>query len=283
MVSAAAPRPGLAPASGVRSGGRAARLGAVSYLNAEPTVHGLDGDESSGFRVEREVPSRVARRLHAGEVDLGLVPSIEYAFGDFAIVPGVAIGSRGPVRSVLLFHHGPLERVRRVAVDTSSRTSAALTKILLREKLGRDPEYVPMAPTLDAMLGAADAALLIGDNALDDESGRPRLDLGAEWTALTGLPFVWAVWGGPRRRVTAEHVRGLQRALEDGLAHVPEIARERAAGDARRETLYASYLRTNINYRLGADEIRGLEEYYRRAEALRLVPRRPEIRFHGDS
>jgi len=103
---------GVAPAA---PGTRVVRLGAVSYLNSEPHVYGLDRD--AGFRLEREVPSRVARRLHAGEVDLGLVPSIEYAFGDYAIVPGVAIGSRGKVRSVLLFHHGPLERVRRVALD----------------------------------------------------------------------------------------------------------------------------------------------------------------------
>lgn len=263
----------------IRTG--ALRLGVVSYLNAVPLVRGLDAD--ARFELRREVPSRVAERLHAGECDLGMIPSIEYASGDYAIVPGVGITSRGPVASVLLFLGRPLAEVRKVALDTSSRTSAALTKILLREKLGRDPEYVPMAPALDAMLEAADAALLIGDNALDDESGRSRLDLGAEWTALTGLPFVWAVWAGPVGRVTSEHVRGLQAALEDGLAHVPEIARERAAGDARREALYASYLRTNIRYRLGPDEIRGLAEYFRRADAQGLVPRRPEIRFHGDS
>ncbi|MGE0454378.1 MAG: menaquinone biosynthetic enzyme MqnA/MqnD family protein [Vicinamibacteria bacterium] len=259
----------------------ALRLGVVSYLNAAPLVRGLDAD--ARFELRREVPSRVAERLHAGECDLGMIPSIEYAAGDYAIVPGVGISSRGPVASVLLFLSGPLEQVRRVALDSSSRTSAALTRILLREKLGRDPQYVPMAPALETMLDAADAALLIGDNALDDESGRPRLDLGAEWTALTGLPFVWALWAGPRGRVTGEHVRGLQHALEAGLAQLPQIARERAAGDARREALYASYLRANINYRLGADEIRGLDEYYRRAEAQGFVPWRPEIRFHGDS
>ncbi len=259
----------------------ALRLGVVSYLNALPLVRGLDAD--AGFELRREVPSRVAERLHADECDLGMIPSIEYAAGDYAIVPGVGITSRGPVASVLLFLGRPLAEVRKVALDTSSRTSAALTKILLREKLGRAPEYVPMAPRLETMLEAADAALLIGDNALDDQSGRPRLDLGAEWTALTGLPFVWALWAGPLGRVSAGQVKGLQHALEQGLAQLPEIARERAAGDARREALYGSYLRTNINYRLGADEIRGLDEFYRRAEAQGLVPRRPEIRFHGDS
>ena len=157
-----------APSADRRSPAGLLRLGAVSYLNAEPTVHGLEREP--GFRVERDVPSRVAERLHAGEVDLGLVPSIEYAFGRYAIVPGVAIASFGPVRSVCLFHRGPLERVRRVALDTSSRASVALVRVLLHARLGRDPEYLPMAPRLDAMLGEADAALLIGDPALDLES-----------------------------------------------------------------------------------------------------------------
>src|SRR5207344_1089526 len=132
--------------------------------------------DDPAFQLVSEVPSKVAERLHAGEIDLGTIPSVEYAFGDYAIVPGIAIGSRGPVRSVSLYHPGPLESVRRVALDTSSRTSVALAKILLRERLGRDPEYVPMGPALEAMLEVADAGLLIGDPALYCPSDLPRLD-----------------------------------------------------------------------------------------------------------
>ncbi len=280
VVSAtAAPREsGTAPAG---PGTRVVRLGAVSYLNSEPHVHGLDRDP--GFRLEREVPSRVARRLHAGEVDLGLVPSIEYAFGDYAIVPGVAVGSRGPVRSVCLFHHGPLERVRRVALDTSSRTSAALVKILLRERLGRDPQYVPMGPALVDMLAVADAALLIGDRALDQEGEVARLDLGEAWTQLTGLPFVFAFWAGRAGAVSAAGVRRLQSALAAGREALPEIAGRYAAGDASRAAKYESYLRENIVYRLGEDEQAGLREFYRRAHALSLIPAVPELRFHAEA
>jgi chorismate dehydratase len=126
------------------------RLGVVAYLNAEPLVYGLEGD--ARFRLERDLPSRVAEKLHRGESDLGMIPSVEYAFGDFAIVPGLAIGSRGPVRSVNLYHRRPLSEIRRVALDTSSRTSVALTKILLHETLGRHPEYVAHGPSLPEML-----------------------------------------------------------------------------------------------------------------------------------
>ena len=282
MVSAAAVRAADGSVRSERTGGRTVRLGAVSDLNAEPTVHGLEGDEGSGFRVEREVPSRVARRLHAGEVDLGLVPSIEYAFGDYAIVPGVAIGSRGPVRSVCLFHHGPLERVRRVAVDTSSRTSATLVKVLLRERLGRDPQYVPMGPSLVDMLAVADAALLIGDPALDHEDDSARLDLGEEWTRTTGLPFVYAFWAGREGAVGASGARRLQSTLASGLEALPEIAARHAGGEASRAAKYEAYLRENIVYRLGEEERAGLREFYRRAHALSLIPAVPELRFHAE-
>src|SRR5215813_11416766 len=134
-------------ARGTRTRGEVLRLGVVSYLNVAPIVHGLHDDPR--FHLLSEVPSQVAERLHAGEIDLGTIPSIEYAFGDYAIVPGIAIASRGPVRSVCLYYDGPLSAVRRVALDTSSRTSVALVKILMAEGLGLDPEYVPMGPSLD--------------------------------------------------------------------------------------------------------------------------------------
>jgi chorismate dehydratase len=263
------------------AGRRVVRLGSVSYLNAAPHVHGLERDP--GYRLERELPSRVARRLHAGEVDLGLIPSIEYAFGDYAIVPGVAVGSRGRVDSVRLFHHGPLDRVRRVALDTSSRTSATLVRVLLRERLGRDPQYVPMGPSLVDMLAVADAALLIGDPALDHEGDAPRLDLGEEWTRLTGLPFVFAFWAGRPGSLGPAGVRRMQSALAAGLEDLPGIAERWAKGDAGRKGRYEEYLRERIVYRLGAEEQAGLREFYRRAHALGLVPAVPELRFHAET
>ena len=272
LTKAASRRPGSGPA---------VRLGAVSYLNAAPPVYGLERDPR--FRIERRVPSVVARRLHAQEVDLGLVPSIEYAFGDYAIVPGIGIGSRGKVRSVLLFHRGPLENVRRVALDTSSRTSATLVRILLRERLGRSPEYVPMAPDLAGMLAAADAALLIGDPALDHEADAACLDLGEEWARLTGLPFVYAFWAGRQGAVDGAGVERLQSALSAGIGAFAEIALLQAGGHAARAAKYHDYLRDNIVYRLGQEEQEGLREFYRRAHALSLVPSVPELRFHAAS
>jgi chorismate dehydratase len=266
---------------GTRARGESLSLGVVSYLNVAPIIAGLEADSS--FRLVPEVPSQVAESLHAGRIDLGTIPSIEYAFGDYAIVPGIGIGSRGPVRSVCLFHSVPLDTVRRVALDTSSRTSVALAKILLRARLGRDPEYVSMGPSLDSMLAAADAALLIGDPALYCESELPRLDLGEEWTRTTGLPFVYAFWAGRPGVVSPAEVVRLQESLQQGLLAIPAIAAGYNGGEAARAAVNESYLRDNIVFTLGEDMVAGLREFYRRAHAIALIPRVPELRFHAQA
>ena len=255
------------------------RLGVVSYLNAEPLVSGLQDDPR--FELLRDVPSRVAERLHAGEVELGLIPSVEYARGDYAMVPGVAIASRGPVASVRLLLRRPLAGVRTVALDRSSRASAALLKLLLRERLGRDPDYVEMAPDPSPMLNSADAALLIGDVALYHDAETETLDLGEEWTRLTGLPFVYAFWAGRPGVADADHVERLQRAMREGLDRLPSIAASYNGLGAQRAQLNEAYLRGNVVYRLEEEELSGLREFYRRAFAQGLIPRAPELRFHG--
>jgi len=245
-----------------------------------PLAYGLDGDPS--FEILRDVPSRVADLLHAGALDLAMIPSVEYARGDYAIVPGIAIGSRGPVRSVNLYYRGAIEQLRRVALDTSSRTSVALLKTLLRERLGRDPDYLEMAPSVPEMLEAADAALVIGDRALDYAGDAPRLDLGAEWDRQTGLPFVYAFWAGPRGAVSAQDVARLQQALRAGLANLAAIAASYNGHGQGWGDRAQAYLRSNIVFSFGAAEAAGLREFYRRCHALGLIPKVPELSFHGD-
>lgn len=256
------------------------RLGVVSYLNAEPLVFGLERDP--GFVLVRDLPARIATMLSAGQVDLGMIPSAAYADGDYAIVPGVAIASRGPVRSVRVYHPGPLANVHRVALDTSSRTSVVLARVLLGEMLGREPVYVAAAPDLDVMLAQADAALVIGDPALYHPADVPSVDLGEEWTRRTGLPFVYAFWAGPAGAVSAAAVARLQEALRQGLGSLAAIAASYNGHGAAQGPLNESYLRANIHYGFGAEEQAGLREFYRRAHALGLLPRVPELRFHAD-
>ncbi len=278
MVALVTPR---GESAGLQSPAASLRLGVVSYLNVAPIIHGLQSDPR--FHLLFEVPSKVAERLHAGEIDLGTIPSVEYAFGDYAIVPGIAIASRGPVRSVRLYHRVPLQDVRRVALDTSSRTSVALLKILLRERRVRDPEYVALGPSLESMLSVADAGLLIGDPALYCTSELPHVDLGAEWTRTTGLPFVYAFWAGRPGVIKPAEVLRLQDSLRQGLAAVREIAAGYNGSGPGYEAVNEAYLRENIVFTFGEAETAGLREFYRRAKALNLIPSVPELRFHAEA
>ena len=258
------------------------RLGAVDYLNVRPLVHGLDRSPDR-VSLRFDVPSVCARLLDAGEIDLGMVPTITYLDrpGD-RIVPGVCIGSDGPVASVALFHRRPLREVRSVALDTSSRTSAALTRILCARRFEICPAFVPHRPDLRAMLSVADAALVIGDPALfaDHQAlGADKTDLGAEWTAMTGLPFVWAFWSGRAEAASPEVVALLQGAAEEGMRHSDAIADAYLAGEPSRQPVGRSYLRENLMFRLTPRAVAGLERYFDEAVAIGLASqvRRPEF------
>jgi chorismate dehydratase len=257
------------------------RLGAVHYLNVRPLVYRLDRDPH--FALQFDAPSRCADLLQAGDIDLGMIPSIEFARAvDYRIVPGLAIGSRGPVASVAMFTKVPIDRIRTIAADTSSRTSVGLLRVLCARRFHIAPEFQPMAPDPATMLARADAALIIGDPALflDHEAmGVAKIDLGAEWGEMTGLPFVWAFWAGRRGAIDRDGIERLQRARDAGVGHTDEIGDAYCAGDPPRMAVARKYLRDNMQYGLGEAERRALETYYGYAAELGLVdaPRRPEF------
>jgi chorismate dehydratase len=259
------------------------RLGAVGYLNARPLVFGL-GDVPR-FSVRFDVPSECARLLHEGEIDVGLIPSIEYLRGprEYCVVPGAAIASRGPVASVALYTRKQPRDIRSIAMDTSSRTSVALTVVLTKRAFGIVPERVPMPPDCETMLARADAALIIGDNALllDHESaGAVKIDLGELWKSTTGLPFVYAFWAGQSGLVLPADVALLQRARDAGVANVDAIAREYYPADATRQAIAVRYLRDNIHCFLGVEEMEGLRTFYRYAAEAGLVSYDGRLRFY---
>jgi chorismate dehydratase len=244
------------------------RLGAVDYLNARPLVYGLEL-RTDLFSLRFDVPSKCAALLHAGDIDVGMIPSIEYLRGPaaYVIVDGMGIISDGPVASVALFSRWPIERIESIALDTSSRTSTGLLRVLCREAFGLDPELVPMPPDIDAMMTRCDAALLIGDPALYlDHSARglEKTDLGEQWTALTGLPFVWAFWAGLPSRITSEAREALVEARDRGVAAADAIAD--AYCGPERAALGRAYLRDNIQYTLDERAAAGLRRYYELAE-----------------
>ncbi len=257
------------------------RVSAVSFLNARPLVHGLERQRDL-FDLSFDLPSTCAARLHAGEVDLGLIPAIEYLHGDYRLVPGMAIGSDGPILSVAVFTHRPIGQVRRLALDTSSRTSAALCRVLCARQWDIAPEFVPAAPRLETMLRDADAALVIGDPALAIDPARAgveKIDLGAAWQRLTGLPFVYAAWAGRDGVLAPAHLAALGAARDGGLAARDALAAEAAGGDPAMAATLAGYLRDNLSYTFGDREQAGLERFFELAAEVGASTRPRPLRF----
>lgn len=263
------------------------RVAAVGYLNARPLYEGLDREPASQrIRLDCASPSEVARRVAEDEADLGLMPvAAAAAIGDLRMVRGCAIGARGRVRSVVIVGERPLEQMDEIAVDLSSRTSAILGRLVVRERLGRraGPRLVGMsAREAIAHVGGTRGALVIGDPALEIE-GRFGyvLDLGLAWWEMTGLPFVFAAWCGRPGAVSAADEQLLERAKVAGLERRAAIAAEHAARTGLPVASMQGYLETAIHHDLGDAERRGLERFFQMAASEGLLPR-ARVRFYDE-
>jgi len=277
---------------------RRLRISAISFLNTAPLMwdfeHPGPGDRAllENFEISYTVPSQCAEQLRLGTADIGIIPSITYAtIPGLAILPDVAIASKNGVRSILLVLNKPVEQVRTVALDTSSRTSVVLTQILLTKFLPgeSDREYIAMDPKLDEMLARCDAALLIGDSALQvDRSQYQALDLADQWRRVTGKPFVFAFWAA-RFASLDQAAPGYElgdvfsQSRDHGLQpeNLALIAREWAPRLKMTEDDVRSYLTENIHYTLDPENTEGLELFYRYAAELGLIPEIPTLRLLG--
>jgi chorismate dehydratase len=262
------------------------RVGAVSYLNAKPLCYGLT-EFAPQVRLEVDVPSRLAERLEEGSLDVALIPSVEYLRGasaGYQIVPGFSIAARGAARSVKLFARKPFRQIRRLALDAGSRTSQVLARIWLDSVHGLRPariEQLPMGVPIEE--STADAVLLIGDRAMvvDPRPFRAAIDLGEAWNAMTGLPFVFALWVVRAGVELGELPPALARSRAEGLAHARELAVEhgpRLGLDV--ETCY-DYLTRALSYELGELEIAGLRRFAELAAEMGLAPEGVNLVFHG--
>ncbi|MGD1022488.1 MAG: menaquinone biosynthesis protein [Candidatus Sulfotelmatobacter sp.] len=281
---------------------RRLQISAISYLNTAPLMwdfeHGDAGDE---FEISYTLPSVCARALEAGTADIGIIPAAAYTqIPGLLVLPGVAIASRRPVRSILLASKVPVDKIRTVALDTSSMTSVALTKVLFEKWLGGGRTFTPMPPDIDKMLAEHDAGLVIGDPALQiDRSRYLTLDLAEEWIRYTGKPFVFAFWavrqqalcGDSRPRLSASRsdtsgpVLDLATIFEQSRDHglepasLDHISREWAPRLALSEADVRSYLTDNIYYQLDAPCLEGLRLFYRYAAEIGALPVAPPIDF----
>jgi chorismate dehydratase len=250
------------------------RVGAVNYLNTKPLIERLT-DFAPAVELSLALPSRLADQLAAGEIDVGLIPVIEYFRGaNYSFVPGIAIASRGPVLSVTLFSRVPWAEIRSVALDEGSRTSAALTQILLRKRYGVRPAVEPLLIGAPAETAPTDAVLLIGDRAMRAcLPGHPfAYDLGQEWTDWTGLPLVYAVWAVRGGVELGEAEAAFHQAKEYGLSRAGVIAQREAAALGLDPGYCRRYLTNIIRYDLGPRELAGMARFRGLAAELGLAP-----------
>ncbi len=271
----------------------AVRLGAVAYLNARPLTFCLP-QLLPQAEVIVDLPSRLADALAAGRLDVALIPSIEYLrHRDYSIVSDACVACDGPVRSVKLFGRVAVEQIRTLALDEGSRTSAAMTRILLKERFNLQPQLQPLPIGASIDDSTADATMLIGDRAMQPANGRFEFvwDLGQQWSQWTGLPFVFAMWiarpgidpsGVDMSDIDLPGVgAALAAARDEGVARLAEIARLEApaVGIAPAECL--AYLRDNLDFHLHRRQRRGLERFCQLAVQHGLAPPGVELVFHG--
>jgi chorismate dehydratase len=268
------------------------RIAAIRFLNPAPLMWDFEHPPlaaalAARYQIDWMLPSECADRLASGEADIGLVPVAALATTPgLRILPGCVIASKGSVRSLLLVRRASqaLAALRSVAADTASRTTVAYARILFHQWGHPDVPFLPMAAELDAMLDRADAAILIGDPALlaleeranrFERTGEELVyhDLAEEWRALTGLPFVSAVWGAAQDAVLDESVaEDFIRSRDHGRLNMDALVAEWAAKLPVSEETIHTYLTTNIHYVLDEECIEGMRGFFRMAADCGVLP-----------
>ena len=277
------------------------RVAAIRFLNPAPLMWDFEHAPRAAvlaerYAVETMMPSQCAERLADGSADLGLVPITAFAETPaLTIVPGCAIAAKGAIRSLLLVVRAAIGKdgIRSIAADTSSRATLAYLQIMVRHYWRLSATFTAHAPDLDAMLTAADAALLIGDPALlalENRAAREQrtgerllyLDLAAEWHSLTGLPWISAVWGVRKEVVGSAALRNqliddLIASRDAGLANIATLVDEWTPRIAIPRATIHAYLSQNIHYVLDDECLAGLRRFYELGAVCDVLPPLPEM------
>lgn len=258
------------------------RVGIVQYLNAKPLIQPLlEGELEHNLELRLAPPSQLARELKLGKLDVGLIPAIEYASNpDYLILPELAISACGAVHSVLLYSKKPVSEIKTVALDIASRTSVALVKILFAQHFKSSPKYIEATPPLDQMFEVADAALIIGDTALQTPAEECyQLDLSEEWFKLTGQAFVFAIFVARKREGLEKVWQTLLKSREIGMKNISQIARQESSVLGLDYETCFDYLTHRICYDLSPEKLTGLKSFFKFAEANNLIGKDVKLRF----
>jgi chorismate dehydratase len=265
------------------------RISAISFLNTAPLMWDFEHGEAASrlsehFDIGYTVPSRCAEELRNGLADIGIIPAAAYtSIPGLVVIPDIAIASKNAVRSILLISKVPVDKIRSVATDDSSRTSAALVEIFLKKFVGTNPGFRRQKAVLEEMLQWHDAALLIGDPALQaNTEGYYVYDLAEQWRRWTGRPFVFAFWAVRKSSIAGVDLnisQTFQDSRENGLRNLDTIITEWAPRLSLSPTTLRDYLTQNIDYSLDAENLQGLQLFFRYAAELKVLPEAPELQL----
>jgi chorismate dehydratase len=259
------------------------RFGCHKFLNAKPLVYALTKEIiKHDFELVLDTPANLSDMLRDGKLEAAVIPSIEYArIPGLRLIGDFSISSLGMVNTVLLFSKREIHDIETAAVDNSSRTSVAMLRIILKERFGVNPEFIPVRPVVGDMMDAADAGLIIGDDAFKINRKRfVTYDLGEEWYLLTGRPFVHALLAVRDGVDLGDGLDTLKRAKETGLASINEIALTESKRLKISREVCIDYLTKRIGYSLGDDEIEGLKYFYKLAEKHNIIDKYVSLRFY---
>ncbi len=250
-------------------------IGAVSYLNALPLVHGLE--DRSDVRLVRQVPSALLAGLEHGKLDIALCPIIDAQTTalDLDLIPCGAIGSHAETLTVGIFSTVPLNRVERLSVDRDSHTSVALAQIVFSRTFDRIPDLVPLRSDASNEESPIEAALLIGDKVVTsrpDPSRYPfHLDLGRAWRDLTGLPFVFAAWMAIRGTEIGPVSQTLEEIRSNNRFHLETLVPLWARRHQWPPDLALVYLRDLLDFDLGPLQLQAIRLFWKECAELGLI------------
>jgi chorismate dehydratase len=249
------------------------RIASVSFLNSKPLIEGLD--RAPDVALQLEVPSKLLGGLREGRADVALLPVIDYQrLEGLTILPAGGIGSDGPTLTVRVFSRVPIDEIRTLACDPDSHTSVALARIILSRGHRMRPEFIDLRNASD---DPHQARLLIGDKVVCEEPRgfEHQLDLGAEWKALTGMPFVFATWMARGDVDHAALFKILERAKLDGMSRIDSIVREHAVPLGWPVDLARQYLTENLRFDVGERELEAIRLFHRFAAEERMIDLSP--------
>jgi len=260
------------------------RISLINRLEFQPLFYGLKSNLiKHPFELVDAEPLAAARSLRDGEVELSLIPSIEYARTKetWNIVPDICVGCSSNVINVQLFFKKGLRDLKKIAVDNQAASSFILLKIIMREKFMRDPEFVEMPADMESMLNQADAALITGDKVLQYyHQNQNRLDLNEEWVDLTGAPFIYSFWAGREFTISGDDVRLIMKSFDLGTRNIEHICKEYAIQQKSDWSFFHDFLTNNITYTFGEEEKEGLLEFYNYAFFFGFIDYIPDLHFY---